>query len=89
MTLWFELEGVDFAVTGERERGYVPALDKFVVRRVCVRGAAQNIRAFLSEKGMERIRLAALAMAQHPVPIPYDLLQDPRASDKASAGGAV
>ena len=81
MTLWIELDGVDFAVTGERVRGYVESLDTFAVKKVCVWSPAANIKEILKEGFAKRLTAAALAEAQHPhpIPFPYDVPTVPRA----------
>jgi hypothetical protein len=73
MTVWFNLDGIDFAVTGERVKGYVKQLDRFEVKSVYVRSPSQNIKVALGEGFATRIRAAALKTAQNPVPIPYDV----------------
>jgi len=77
MTVWFALEGIDFAVTGEYTKGYMIAADRFKVKHVCARGPSQDIKAALSEHFMKRITTSAAAMARHPIPIPYDMKGGP------------
>ena len=75
MTLWFSLEGIDFAITGEIVKGYLAMFDRFEVRGVRVRSPAQNVKEILKEGFAKRLTAAALAEAQrpHPIPFPYDV----------------
>jgi hypothetical protein len=73
MTVWFEIDGIDLAVTGEHVKGYTSALDQFRISRVCVRGPSQNIKAALKEGFLKRVVARAVVTARHPVPIPYDV----------------
>ena len=73
MTVWFCLDEVDFAVTGERIKGYTPVLDRFEVKGVRVRGPSQDIANMLDKGFAKRLAAAALQTAQHPIAFPYDL----------------
>ena len=77
MTVWFALDGVDLAVTGDHVKGITRVLDRFIVKRVYVRSPAQNIKSLLKEGFAKRLAASALETAQHPVPIPYDLASQP------------
>lgn len=73
MTTWFALEGVDFAVTGELVKGITPALDRFEVKSVRVRGAGQDVKGMLRDSFERRLTARALQEAQHPMPFAYDV----------------
>jgi hypothetical protein len=86
MTVWFDLDGIDFAVTGEIVKGYISMFDRFEVKGVRVRSEAQNIKYILAEGFARKLAAAALETAKHPIPIPYDLrLQPPLAVELAKA----
>ena len=76
MTVWIELDGIDFAVTGEYSKGYTISNDRFNVKRVCLRGPSQNIKAALDEGFLKRLAARAAVMARFPVPLPPTTLAE-------------
>jgi len=87
MTVWIELDGIDFAVTGEYSKGYTISTDPFIAKRVCLRGPLQNIKAALDEGFLKRLAARAAVMARFPVPIPSMTLTEEKRQARAEAYG--